>query len=587
MRHSSLGKIVGTILFLIGITGAVSAVMTCDETNSPGSAPILSLSDTFDAHAEIVGGSGGYGTTIYCRETAPGVALSASGANSITLLNLSSNTNAHLQGAGVLPPYTVNINMGLSAGTGTLSVFLLNRTATGEECDDTQDADGDDYATLLYLSAPTNAHGESPVSGQATHYPYAVCFSYNGGAIPPDVDIVSVDTSFILPVIPSAGTTIAPIATHFSQFGNADYDNVRTALIVAICDKDSPTANPICASITNAGNFHGGMSGDGSPTYGNPSIFLHRKAINYGGTTSPPIPVDILNISPDSSLENKAGGQGSMNYVLDPATMGLVSGVTYRLLMMTTYGIYDYDNGTVSATDYPEKVSTQYANNFAVFEFTVSPDICGDGFVTGTEVCDPPGAQGVCSAGFKCNATCDACINAGSATPGAAGDVYILKDILFPNVYTSNTIQATLAIENKDIGLTGNTPSVDITVNIRDSSGGLVAGYDPATYLAVALDFSSSAVDTITLDLQPAGCVGAACPFQLGKTYTLYATVKPYDNVDPAKDEKVTINNSGYKTFTTLEAPQTYAVPDSPWWMSVAVVSLVFGWLFASARKNK
>jgi hypothetical protein len=164
--------------------------------------------------------------------------------------------------------------------------------------------------------------------------------------------------------------------------------------------------------------------------------------------------------------------------------------------------------------------------------------------------------------------------------------VYILKDIAFPNVYTSNDIQAALAIENKDIGLTGNTPSVDITVNIRDSTGGLVPGFDPATYTSVALNFSSSSVYTIPLVLQPAGCTGAACPFLLGKTYTLYATVKPYDNVDPLLDEKVTVNNSGYKTFTTLEAPQTYAVPDSPWWMSVVMVTVVLGWLVVSTRKK-
>ncbi len=154
-------------------------------------------------------------------------------------------------------------------------------------------------------------------------------------------------------------------------------------------------------------------------------------------------------------------------------------------------------------------------------------------------------------------------------------DVYTLKDISFPNVYAGNNVFANVTIDN-NLFLTNPQPGEMVTTTMRDSKGVSVAAWGVRTFSLP--DFSSGEIQTMQIDIQLAN----STPFlNEGETYTLYATIEPFAG------ETETSNNSAFKTFTVLATPQSYSIPDFPAWMSVLVFSIIFGWLFFSAKKGR
>lgn len=87
----------------------------------------------------------------------------------------------------------------------------------------------------------------------------------------------------------------------------------------------------------------------------------------------------------DATLRGDADALGR----LDPTTVAAIEDVTYR-----------------------QKPSSSTAA--PVDETCTLP--CGDGTVGPSEVCDPPGAQGVCATGETCNVNCTACVTCAGAT---------------------------------------------------------------------------------------------------------------------------------------------------------------------------
>ena len=160
-------------------------------------------------------------------------------------------------------------------------------------------------------------------------------------------------------------------------------------------------------------------------------------------------------------------------------------------------------------------------SNFSETTFSVT-GFCGDGYIDPTstpiEVCEPPGFPGGCPATSTCNSTCDACLSSGPGTSGTAGDVYVLKNIVFPNVYNGSDIVANITIENKNMTAASDPIQEKLLITIRDSQGVL----DPIwnQYPIDILSFGGVSKKTIQVTIQ----TGGVAPFLTPKTYTLYAT---------------------------------------------------------------
>ena len=157
----------------------------------------------------------------------------------------------------------------------------------------------------------------------------------------------------------------------------------------------------------------------------------------------------------------------------------------------------------------------------------------------------------------------------------AGGDIYVLQDINFSEVYKEQPISVNVAVENKQFN--GNTADAELTIIIRDSQGTIVYTVtkddDPESTLTFTAD--ETIVKTILLD----NGSGFANIGNAGETYALFAQVLPYF------DEDVNANNHGLKTFTVVDPPNPISVPDAPLWAPLLLVSIIIGWLFIGNKE--
>ncbi len=169
------------------------------------------------------------------------------------------------------------------------------------------------------------------------------------------------------------------------------------------------------------------------------------------------------------------------------------------------------------------------------------------------------------------------CVSAQS-TPSEP-DVYVLKDIIIPLDFgpyqPSSVVQ--IIIEDKRIAPTTFPQDILVDVEIRNKSGATVypGQSDP-------VDFSATPpIGTANFPFSKLSGVQLVD----GETYTLEAHIPRGDN-SSGKKESVNGNNRAIKTFVLLKPNQSYAIPDSPWWMSVVVFFSVVACLLVASRKN-
>lgn len=558
--------------FLVIFSTSVWGVLQCGE-NLAGGTTILKLSAQTNAHGEIYSQSNYLGEDIRCLETT-GVSVGPQiNSNKVTPLRLSGITNAHAARSD--PLYLTPVEIGHNGSGQILTVVADASAASNNSCDDFDTASAT-FVELVRLSRLTNAHLQVP-NYAGTKYDYIICVAYDSSASMPQDDIIQ--TSIIgTPLNVVIGQTMAAnIITTNVVAGDSDYDTIKTFNVTAICQ----VGNGNCDSITDYYDFENELTDMLTPPYSGAIIPASLSIVQFGtgdavqnfmvngiiGAYNPPYTLkgDL------DSITTALNPSSNDPYTIDTAVLGLGVG-QYRILSFNYEGSFNYKGAPFPENDVQ---TTNFSST--IFDITTA---CGTGF----EQCTAPGTQAECNAGETCNTFC-VCITGGGGNIGTPGDVYVLKNIVFPNVYQNNDVTAELTIENKNVGLTGNSPTVNLTINIRDSAGKLVTGFDPAIFNRV-LNFASGSTSVQSIIIQNT-CSGVLCPFKAGETYTLYATIPKYINANPALSETLTSNNSGYKTFTTLPAPQTYSVPDSPWWMSGVMVLVVVGWLFVSTRKKE
>jgi hypothetical protein len=155
------------------------------------------------------------------------------------------------------------------------------------------------------------------------------------------------------------------------------------------------------------------------------------------------------------------------------------------------------------------------------------------------------------------------------------GDIYVLQNIDFGEIYKGQIINVDINIENKKVN--NYTKDGNLNVTIRDDRGEIVSGFDEASFIVTFVDSGDgtrSLIKTILLDNGAGFAV-------VGETYTLFARIKPYF------DEDVNGNNYGIKTFTVVSPPNPISVPDAPVWMPVLLASIILGWLFAGNKEGE
>ncbi len=573
------------VLATLFLSANVSAILQCGE-NLAGGTPILKLAAQTNSHGELASQSN-YTTEIRCSEST-GINVGPTQPFQTVLLKLSDVTNAHAESpAGT--NYLSRIQMG-DDGTGQILTAIVDASGppSDNDCDD-HDLPNANYVEFVRLSSLTNAHLQSPAY-TGTKYDYIVCAAYetSGGAPAPDVlsgtfsltstninqgQVFSVDaiTDRLVPIpqyseIDSLqGLALCNILTPGCvALATSDYDTIKNEFIAfANSTAGNPYAGPLISNTVQMSVFGDDFSG----TY---NAFTNNWPSNTATSLTP------IETQTDPHLTN---------YSLDTSALAIPQG-SYRAIMIDWGAWYTFNSAP--------NLESDLAGNWDVMDLIVTPGNCGNGVIEPGlgEVCDPPGVNGPASGCpttpvvLTCNAFCTQCIVGGGSTSGTAGDVYVLKNIDFPNVFNGSDIVANITIENKNMGLAKDPIAEKLLVSIRDSTGKPVPGWDPTTPTASdILNFGGVATQTIPVTIQT-----ASAPFlEEGKTYTLYATVEPYKDttVPITQDELVVTNNSGFKTFTAIETIQTYAIPDSPWWMSILLFGMIAGWLFISSHKKE
>ncbi len=162
-----------------------------------------------------------------------------------------------------------------------------------------------------------------------------------------------------------------------------------------------------------------------------------------------------------------------------------------------------------------------------------------------------------------------------SLVHGQSGvDYFVLTSIEIPTINPNQDIVADINAKNiKGVGL----GQAYLNVTIRDKQG---VANPVFNNLTVSIPFNSIVGEIVTtrLIIQQAS---SANPFLVvGETYTLMAKVVP------AAGETVIGNNTATKTFSVVNPPKTFPIPD----MSMSVVGLTFfivlGWLYLSQNKK-
>ncbi len=289
-----------------------------------------------------------------------------------------------------------------------------------------------------------------------------------------------------------------------------------------------------------------------------------------------------------TAIKNGPPSFGVAFYGVSIPVDGSIPAGTYRVLSATfpataTSGGVNYSEGLyttpIPVPPNPIPIPTGMANNFAAATFTILPAGVTPTTCNNNNICEPWLGEDPITCPNDCKVT----------TPG---DVYVLKDISLPQRYKGEQVLVTLTVESKK----AIPNSTQVEILIKDKDGITLAGYPFISTVSFSGNLTGGR-EIITLP--PTQLEAPASPpnitFTAGDTYTLYARMKPYD--DPTNntgsppvvtfDESVLANNSAFKTFTVPEAPQTFAIPDQPWWMSLVLVIGFLGWMFVSSRKNK
>ncbi len=284
------------------------------------------------------------------------------------------------------------------------------------------------------------------------------------------------------------------------------------------------------------------------------------------------------------AIMNGAPTFGTAFYGVSIPLDGSVPAGTYRVLSATfpataTIGGTLYSEGLpatpIPLPPNPIPVPAGMANNFAAATFTILPAGTTPTTCNNNNICEPALGEDPVTCPNDCKVS----------TPG---DVYVLKDISLPQRYKGEQVDVTLTIQSKK----AIPNSTQIEINVKDKDGKTLAGYPDIRTIGFSGTLNGG-VESVTLPT--IALEAAASPpnitFKAGETYTLYARVKPYDdlsNNSPSVtfDESVLANNSAFKTFTVPEAPQTFSIPDQPWWMSILLVAGLLGWMFVASKKK-
>ncbi|MEK6970875.1 MAG: hypothetical protein AABW68_04270 [archaeon] len=547
MKRDHSAVIILLISSIVFLGGNAWGILECSDTiASPtfGGIEILRLSASDNAHAEFPSslGATNYPLAIRCRESG-GTALTVSNGSTNTFIRLSSQTNAHAE----VPGQTAYSQaLSLSSVTGSISFQIAGAGFPQNTCDAYDGALN--YTEIVRLSSTTNAHAESPYSGTPTkEYAYSICGAFSASGSPSYPDIIDLSLSGLNSTITTTSTMTAVLTTQ-KLSGDPAYTDTRTLLVASLCD----LANTDCSGATDAFLYAQELYEDPPAS---PIIFLNRVGVHYGNSTSPysawPYPVDngdILTPFAQKLESQTVPGIGVYSYPIDATALGLIDGHQYRFQAFALPAQFNHTLGV----NQDEALADSF-NNYQQFDFTI----------------DDAGGPG-------------------PTTNGAGGDIFILKNIDYsPNPpIEGKQFNALITVQNKRYDL---TPTGVLNVIIRDGQGNEISGFDPATYPITfptpASGTTAEWTETVTIEFD-SGDPGAFVP---GQTYTLYASVTPFDDTTipiDEDDETVTGNNSAFKTFTVLEPQGTINVPDAPPWMSVVMALVVLGWLFASARKE-
>lgn len=309
--------------------------------------------------------------------------------------------------------------------------------------------------------------------------------------------------------------------------------------------------------------------------------------MQYGGTGGPPIfpsnnwvtcpnpdPTQTPQLPPPIANGPPAFGVGFRAY--NPPTNTPVG--SYRVLSATfpATAVINGNNYSEGIPSLPSNIfPTGMANNFQSITFTVLPAGTTPTTCNNNNICEPALGEDPITCPNDCKVS----------TPG---DVYVLKDIVLPQRYKGEQVDVILSIESKKAIPT----TTQVEVNVKDKDGRTLPGFPDIRTIGFSGTLSGGVeIATLAPIVLEAAANPANITFKAGETYTLYARVRPYDdptNNSPSVtfDESVLANNSAFKTFTVPEAPQTFAVPDQPWWMGLFLVMGFLAWMFASTRKQ-
>ncbi len=566
--HARIGM---GILFLgiLFLAGNASAAFVCDETLTP---KLVYISAQTNAHADT---TGAYPIGIGCGDTTAGVSVQTDPLG-ITILQLSTVTNAHAEIPGG-SNYTQLIKVKLDIGTGTLTV----NTDTSPTCANLNGG-AFVYVPFVHLNSATNAHVQSP-DYAGPFYGTTVCLGYDASGTPaPASNIIQVSLSGNSLSIPQGGTTSIQTTTTNLVSGNLSYTQISSLHAIAICN----SALPACQAIDDYQDFSNALAtfvAATSSTYSGPLVKESVQLSVYNNNLPDNPYVSLYNQFQSNWPSNpETGPYGTINsFTTHSISYPINAGTTGTNPLNLPLGAYRILSADVQArfifNGAPNNNEITTNDNFAIATLSVTG--CGDGTYTPpAEKCGEPGAP-ICPVGQSCNTSTCQCEAGSGSSGGTGGDVYVVKDIQYPQLYRGNTISAEITVENKKF-ISDPTTKNNVMFNyvVRDSEGKEVAGLSPSTQT----NNFTSATQTFTFDLEIAG----NDVFNLGETYTLFVKVQPYVGSSPDESESITGNNSAFRTFTVLAPLQNVSVPDAPAWMSILMVSIVLGWLFFSTRKK-
>lgn len=153
------------------------------------------------------------------------------------------------------------------------------------------------------------------------------------------------------------------------------------------------------------------------------------------------------------------------------------------------------------------------------------------------------------------------------------GDVYILQDIRFPELFKGSAIDVNVTVENKNFN--PSTDNATLYISIRTDQGDYVSGFSPS----IPIIFSpATTTQSKLVRIEDAG----ALTLTAGETYTLFAYIEGAEGNDD-----INANNYGIKTFTVVNPVNPISVPDAPEWAPMLLASIVLGLLYIGSRKEK